>query len=117
MSIESTDLAKVITPELATVAGQITATSLQLAEHFGKLHKDVLRAIRNMECSAEFNGRNFAPVDYIDEKGESRPMYRITRDGFAFLAMSFTGKEAAGLHQRLQRDGGQAAGPLRRAAA
>ncbi len=95
MSIESTDLAKVITPELATVAGQITATSLQLAEHFGKLHKDVLRAIRNMECSAEFNGRNFAPVDYIDEKGESRPMYRITRDGFAFLAMSFTGKEAA----------------------
>ena len=65
------------------------------AEHFGKLHKDVLRAIRNLECSAEFNGRNFAPVDYIDEKGEPRPMYRITRDGFAFLAMSFTGKEAA----------------------
>lgn len=95
MSIESTDLAKVITPELATVAGQITATSLQLAEHFGKLHKDVLRAIRNLECSAEFNGRNFAPVDYADEKGQLRPMYRITRDGFAFLAMGFTGKEAA----------------------
>lgn len=88
-------LAEVITHELATAEGKTTATSLQVAEHFGKLHKDVLRAIRNLECSPEFNGRNFAPVDYADEKGELRPMYRITRDGFAFLAMGFTGKEAA----------------------
>lgn len=74
---------------------QATTTSLIVADKFGKRHRDLLRAIRNMECSKEFNERNFAPVDYVDPKGETRPMYLITRDGFAFLAMGFTGKEAA----------------------
>ena len=66
-----------------------------MAERFGKRHGDVLRAIRNLETPSEFNERNFASVEYLDEKGESRPMYLITRDGFAILAMGFTGKEAA----------------------
>jgi Rha family phage regulatory protein len=82
-------------PRLSVVDGQVSTTSLAVAEHFGKNHKDVLRAIRNLDCSLEFNGRNFAPVTYQDEKGEARPMYRIYRDGFSFLAMGFTGKEAA----------------------
>ncbi len=30
----------------------------------------------------------------IDGKGEKRPEYRITRDGFTLLAMGFTGKAA-----------------------
>ena len=72
-----------------------TTTSVQVAKRFGKLHKDVLRAIRNLECSDDFNRRNFAPVEYMDEKGEMRPMYRMTKDGFLFLAMGLTGKEAA----------------------
>lgn len=55
----------------------------------------MLKAISNLECSEEFNQRNFAPVEYKDAKGEMRPAYRITRDGFAFLAMGFTGKKAA----------------------
>lgn len=70
-------------------------TSLIVAEYFGKSHKSVLRAIRNLECSAEFNQRNFAPVEYKDAKGELRPMYYLTRDGFTLLAMGFTGKIAA----------------------
>lgn len=70
-------------------------TSLIVAEAFEKEHKDVLKAISNLECSKEFNERNFAPVEYRDAKGEMRPAYRITRDGFAFLAMGFTGKKAA----------------------
>ena len=85
---------EVALPVLLTADGHATATSVQIAEHFGKRHRDVLRAIRNLGCSPEFNERNFAPVDYIDEKGEHRPMYRVTRDGFAILAMGFTGKEA-----------------------
>ncbi len=70
-------------------------TSQKIAERFGKKHTDVLKAIRNLECSDDFNGRNFAPVEYTDKKGQSRPMYEITHDGFSFLVMGFTGKDAA----------------------
>lgn len=87
--------AAIATPDLVVVDGQITTTSLQIAEHFGKRHKNVMQAIANLECSPEFNRLNFQPVEYLDAKGEKRPCYRITRDGFVFLAMGFTGKEAA----------------------
>ena len=73
----------------------IKTNSRFVAEVFGKNHKDVLRAIDSLECSKEFNGRNFAPVKYIDAKGESRPMYEMTFDGFTFLVMGFTGAKAA----------------------
>ena len=73
----------------------VVTSSLMVAEYFGKRHKDVLRSISMLECSTEFNQRNFAPVTYQDAKGEQRPMYYLTRDGFTFLAMGFTGKVAA----------------------
>jgi anti-repressor protein len=69
--------------------------SVTVSETFGKRHADVLRSIENLECSQEFNERNFASVDYKDAKGESRPKYLITQDGFSFLVMGYTGKEAA----------------------
>lgn len=69
--------------------------SLILAKMFGKQHKSVLRAIENLDCSEEFNQHNFAPVKYRDAKGELRPCYAMTRDGFTFVAMGFTGKKAA----------------------
>ena len=77
------------------VDGQVVTTSLRVAEYFKKQHKDVLRAIKSLDCSDEFNGRNFALVAYQDAKGEQRPMYYLTRDGFTLLAMGFTGKVAA----------------------
>lgn len=70
-------------------------TSLIIAEAFGKEHKNVLQIIDHLECSPEFNQLNFKPVEYKDAKGEMRPAYQLTRDGFAFLAMGFTGKKAA----------------------
>ena len=75
--------------------GVLMVSSREVAENFGKQHKDVLRAIRNLECSAEFSERNFAPVEYLDAKGEARTEYGMTRDGFTFLVMGFTGKDAA----------------------
>ena len=83
------------TVTLNVIEGKVVTTSRAVAERFGKLHKNVLQAIKNIECSEEFNRLNFQPVEYMDEKGEMRPEYRITRDGFVFLAMGFTGKEAA----------------------
>ena len=83
-----------IKPNLEIVDGKVSTTSLDIAEKFEKKHKDVLKTIRQLECSASFNGRNFAPVKYKDAKGEKRPMFHITRDGFAILVMGFTGKKA-----------------------
>ncbi|EFE8546413.1 Rha family transcriptional regulator, partial [Escherichia coli] len=48
-----------------------------------------------LECSASFTARNFSVSDYTDCTGRKLPCYQITRDGFAFLAMGFTGKRAA----------------------
>lgn len=82
--------------EMVTLNGnEVMTTSLKVAEYFGRKHKTILRAIRNLNCSKEFNELNYVPVNYIDEKGELREMYNITRDGCMFLIMGFTGKAAA----------------------
>ena len=74
-------------------------TSLQVAEAFGKEHKEILRDIRNLMVSKDFTERNFAPVKYYDSKGESRPMLHMTRDGFMILAMGYTGAKAMALKE------------------
>lgn len=73
---------------------KIVVSSREIAENFEKLHKDVLKAIRNIECSEEFRERNFAPSSYYNEQNKKQPEYLITRDGFTMLAMGFTGKKA-----------------------
>lgn len=70
-------------------------SSRVIAEIFGKEHKNVLMRIKNLDCSEEFNRLNFKLVTYQDVKNECRPEYLITKDGFVFLVMGFTGKEAA----------------------
>ena len=75
--------------------GEPRTTSLAVAKKFGKRHADVLRAVKNVDCSQEFSQRNFALSDYIDEQGKARPMATMTKDGFVFLVMGFTGKVAA----------------------
>lgn len=73
---------------------QVVVSSRDVARVFEKDHKDVLKSIRNLGCSPVFNGRNFALVEYLDAKGESRPEYLMTRDGFTLLAMGYTGDRA-----------------------
>ena len=93
-------LCAIVTPELSTDDGVVTTTSIQLAEHFGKRHNDVLRAIRNLLADMPTDRqRNFAHT--VETRANpsggapiSSPCYRITRDGFTLLAMGFTGKEA-----------------------
>lgn len=70
-------------------------TSLKVAEVFGKYHKHVLRDIEQLECSETFTESNFGLSEYKDSTGRRLPMYRMTRDGFSFLVMGFTGKRAA----------------------
>jgi len=74
---------------------RLIVTTLEISNHFGKRHDDVLKAIKNLECSQEFSRRNFAGTSYNDSQNKPRPMYEITRDGFTFLCMGFTGPQAA----------------------
>ena len=83
---------------VAVENNQTVTTSLKVAEVFGKQHKEVLRAIKSLDCSEDFRERNFAPSKFTYSNGNIRkqlPMYHITRDGFMFLVMGFTGKTAA----------------------
>ncbi|GIP61160.1 Rha family transcriptional regulator [Paenibacillus woosongensis] len=75
--------------------GIVKTDSRRIASKFGKRHADVLRSIKNLECSTEFTERNFTHSQYIDGSGRRLPVYTVTRDGFTFLITGFTGKEAA----------------------
>lgn len=88
--------------ELSLVAVEnehAVTTSMRVAEVFGKQHKDVLRAVKSLDCSEDFHERNFALMQKSIKIGNGAerksPMYYITRDGFMFLVMGFTGKTAA----------------------
>jgi anti-repressor protein len=69
--------------------------SLIIAETFGKEHRNVLRDIRDLECSKEFSLLNFEQTTYTALNGQAYEKYLITQDGFSFLVMGYTGKEAA----------------------
>lgn len=69
-------------------------TSLDIAETFGKEHKNVLRDIRELECSEEFNRLNFELTSYRDSMNRSQDMYYMTRDGFTILVMGYNGEKA-----------------------
>lgn len=74
---------------------RVVVSSRDVARVFGKEHAKVLRDIRNLECSEAFSQANFGLGSYKDAQNQERPEYLITRDGFTFLAMGFTGEKAA----------------------
>ena len=83
--------------------GEQRMTSLEIAQLSGKQHKDVLKAIRNMESAWEkVNGRNFALVDYRDQKGELRPCYLLSKTECLYIATKFNDEARAKLVIRWQ---------------
>lgn len=73
---------------------KIITTSLKVAEFFGREHKNVMQSIKRMDCSDEFLTANFSAVKY-QHRGNEYKAYEMTKNGFMFLVMSFTGKKAA----------------------
>ncbi len=69
-------------------------SSLDIAETFEKRHDNVIRDIKELECSEEFRLLNFEEIYYKDSYGRKQPMYYVTRDGFTLLAMGYTGEKA-----------------------
>lgn len=75
--------------------GNDVTTSLIVAQVFGKNHKDVLRDIEKLSCSEDFRVRNFAHTPYTHpQNGQVYHYYEMTKDGFSFLVMGYTGKKA-----------------------
>ncbi|WP_434082809.1 Rha family transcriptional regulator [Enterobacter hormaechei] len=81
-------------PEVTIVGKEPVTTSQAIARYFGRDHDKVVNRIENLDCSAEFLTRNFRRVKF-EHKGRSLNAYEVTKDGFTFLAMGFTGKKAA----------------------
>ena len=73
----------------------MVVSSREVAENFGKEHKNVLRIINEKLTNSKLSSLNyFIENNYTDIKGENRKEYLITRDGFSFLVMGFTGAKA-----------------------
>ena len=79
--------------EFEVMDNGIFTTSLSVAAVFEKRHADIIAKISEFPTD-DFNERNFSLVKYQDQKGEFRPMYKMTRDGFSLLVMGFTGERA-----------------------
>lgn len=89
-----------------SVNGIMVADSLQVADCFGKAHKNVLQTIDNLvtNLAAENSATNAEPEDYFipaeyQNRGKTYKKYLLTRDGFSLLVMGFTGPAA--LHWKL----------------
>lgn len=86
--------------------GVLVADSLEVAERFGKPHKNVLRTIDSLvtEVATQNCATNAEPEDYFilaeyQNRGKTYKKYLLTRDGFSLLVMGFTGPAA--LHWKL----------------
>lgn len=88
-----------IAPTLTVVDGIPTCLSTEVARHFGKQHRNVLRAIENLQGQLDKTyALNFERIQIDVDLGLGRTRkdsaYRLSKDGFTLLAMGFTGKKA-----------------------
>lgn len=89
---------------------QPVTTSLQVAESFGRTHKDVMNSIRDIQNevqkSSEVNDskrrENLLLLNHmfyedtykVKNNTRSYPMFYMNKDGFVLLVMGFTGRKA-----------------------
>ncbi|MDR7056409.1 Rha family phage regulatory protein [Pseudomonas koreensis] len=78
--------------------GKAFTTTHQVALAFGKLHNHVLAKVRALECSDQFLTDNFSSVRF-EHRGNTYEAFEMTKDGFMFLVMGFTGKAAAAIKE------------------
>ena len=78
--------------------GEVFTSTRQVAEAFEKLHNHVIAKVRALECSDQFLTDNFSSVQF-EHRGNTYEAFEMTKDGFMFLVMSFTGKKAAAIKE------------------
>jgi len=70
-------------------------TSVMVSEVFGERHQSVLAKIEMLDSNSDFFIQNFNEIQYVNEESELKTAYEMTRDGFGFISIDFTGKAAA----------------------
>lgn len=80
--------------------GILVTTSRNVAQVFGKEHKNAIRDIREIiesNSDEEFGRLNFELSSYRNEQNKEQPEYLLTRDGTMLLIMGYTGEKALAL--------------------
>ncbi|ATI65626.1 Rha family transcriptional regulator [Edwardsiella tarda] len=94
MTTSQTLLSRAVPPVVTIHDGLVVTTSKDVANYFGKEHQKVVLKISSLDCSEQFLTRNFSRVKF-EHRGNTYDAYEMTKDGFVFLVMGFTGKKAA----------------------
>ena len=76
--------------------GEVVVSSREVAKNFEKEHSKVLRTIENkIEVNPILaSPKYFIESNYIDKSNRQSKEYLMTRDGFSFVVMGFTGAKA-----------------------
>ncbi len=78
-----------------------TMSSREIAEMTGKMHKNIMQSIRNMEDAwTKVNGLKFQLVEYMDAKGEKRAEYQLSKKECLYIATKFNDEARAILINR-----------------
>lgn len=76
-------------------SGKAYALSHDVAVKFNKEHRTIYRKIKDLiKSQPEFSAANFGATTYTTGQNKTHACYQMTRDGFALVAMSLTGKAA-----------------------
>ncbi|WP_370547459.1 Rha family transcriptional regulator [Edwardsiella tarda] len=86
-------------PKVSIHDGKAVTTTDDVAAYFGKQAHHVVQKVESLDCSKDFTIRNFSRMvknKSIGSGAERQVVYyEMTKDGFVFLVMGFTGKRAA----------------------
>lgn len=85
--------------EIAKHEGAIVVRSTEIADHFGKRHDHVLRDIDRLIRESEFHSpimgsELFFSTTFKNDRNREYREFLMSRDGFALIAMGFTGAKA-----------------------
>lgn len=85
-----------LTPVVHIKDNAVFANSRDVADYFGKQHKNVLRDIT--EIGSKLSTTEFLPLfrteAYFDSYGRKQLVFDMTKDGFTLLVMGYTGQKA-----------------------
>ncbi len=103
MTTISSSITSAKTSDLVFISksNELVTDSKWVSHFFGKPHDRVLEKIRTLNCSNKFKSVNFSAYHYNHEQnGQVYQAYQMTKNGFMFLVMGFTGKRAAEIKER-----------------
>jgi Rha family phage regulatory protein len=77
--------------------GQSYTTSLTIAKHVGKLHKNIIQAMDDLNKereAANLDRLKFQPITYLDSRNREQVDYKMNRKGCTLLILRLRGKNA-----------------------